>query len=280
MVRVVTCVAFMILPCLFTATAEIISDITISEADEIGALQVKKERFWRPVMRAAEETNVDKHAQLYQDVEKEIATLPKENEYVRQALRESLDHLKSADQELLKNALQSSELASDRLAASDDGSSFSFFTGGQNFLKRAIRNFIDGGDYSEKVADQVEKRQAAILPLLRGAASSTGNILSDCRLSSKRGFDLRKYDIYNRGVPKTPESAKVLADRLIEAAGETRHRFTSSITTLVKGITRDVTEKQENAAAAVTQASLQASLAKIDLKARESFVSASQIIDL
>jgi hypothetical protein len=275
MARVATFVASMIMSFFLPAIAEVISDITISETDEISALQVKKERFWRPVMRAVEETKVDKHAQLFKDVECELANLPKENEYVRQALQESMDRLKSADQELLKNALQSSELASDRLSARDRGSSFSFFTGGQNFLKTAIRRFIDGGDYSEKVSDQVAKRQADILPLLRGAASSTGNILSDCRLASKRGFDVRKYDIYNRDVPKTPESAKVLADRLIEAAGETRHQFTSSITAMVKGITRDVQENKEDAAATVVRESLHASFAK----AQASFAT-SQIIDL
>jgi cell division septum initiation protein DivIVA len=271
-----TFVAPLMLAFSLPATAEVISDIMISETDEFSALQVKKERFWRPVMRAVEETNVDKHAQLYKDVECELATLPEENQYVRLALRESMNHLKSADQELLKNALQSSELASERMAARNDGgSSFSFFTGGQNFLKNAIRRFIDGGDYSEKVTDQIGKRQADILPLLRGAAESTGSILSDCRLASKRGFDIRKYDIYNRGVPKTPESAKVLADRLIEAAGETRKRFTSSITSMVNGITRDVQEKQEDAAAIVTRASLHASLAKV-----QSSLPAGQIIDL
>lgn len=276
MALVATFVAPLMIAFLLPATAEVISDITISDADEFSALQVKKERFWRPVMRAAQETNVDKHAQLLKDVECEIATLPQENDYVRQALRESMDHLKSADQELLKNALQSSELASERLMASNDGgSSFSFFTGGQDWLKKTIRRFIDGGDYTDKVSDQIEKRQAAILPLLRGAAASTGNILSDCRLASKRGFDVRKYDIYNRGVPKTPESAKVLADRLIDAAGETRKRFTSSITSMVKGITRDVQEKQDDAAAIVTRASLHASLAKA-----QSSIASSQIIDL
>jgi hypothetical protein len=272
MARVATLVAHFMIAFSLPGTAEVISDITISDADEFSALQVKKERFWRPVMRAVEETKVDKHAQLYKDVECEIATLPEENEYVRLALRESVNHLKSADQELLKNALQSSELASEKMAARDGGSSFSFFTGGQNFLKTAIRRFIDGGDYSEKVTDHIGKRQADILPLLRGAAESTGSILSDCRLASKRGFDVRKYDIYNRGVPKTPESAKVLADRLIEAAGETRKSFTSSITSMVNGITRDVQEKQEDAASIVTRASLHASLAK----AQSSF----QIIDL
>lgn len=276
MARVATLVAPMILAFLLPATAEVISDITGSEMDFVSALQVKKERFWRPVMRAVEETNVDKHTQLFKDVECELATLPTENEYVRQALRESMDHLKAADKLSASDKLAADKLASDKLAAAhDSGSSFSFFTGGQNFLKTAIRRFIDGGDYSEKVSDQVSKRQADILPLLRGAASSTGNILSDCRLASKRGFDVRKYDIYNHDVPKTPESAKVLADRLIEAAGETRHRFTSSITAMVKGITRDVEEKQEDAAVTVTRESLQASLAKAQLS-----FPASQIIDL
>jgi hypothetical protein len=272
MTTAISMAAFAIVVLSTPGVADIISDITAPESDEYSALQIKVEKFWTPVLNAAKDVKMDKHWELYADAEAVIAGLPEKNDYVKKALREALDHLKSADALLLKQALESSNVASDKLKAPVDSGSggLSFLTGGQNFLKAALRRFIDGGRYSEKLVNQVEQRQADILPLLRGAASNTGSILSDCRLASKRGFDIRKYDIYNRDVPKTPENANALADRIIDAAGETRRRFTSSITDLVKGITRDVQEKQEDASATVMKDSLQASLAKAEAEVEAS----------
>jgi hypothetical protein len=252
--------------------SDIISDITAPESDETSALQIKVEQFWTPVLKAAEGVKMEKHWELYADAEDVIAGLPRENDYVKKALREALDHLRRADSLLLQQALQSSNTASEKLKGPVDAGSgsFSFLTGGQNFLKAALGRFIDGGRYSEKLVNQVEQRQADILPLLRGAASSTGDILGDCRLASQRSSDVRKYDIYNDGVPKTPKNANALAKRIIDAAGETRHRFTSSITDMVKGIARDVLEKQEDASATVMRESLHASLAKAEAEAEKS----------
>lgn len=274
------------------AGADIISDITSPETDEFSALQIKAEVFWKPILSAAEDVHMEKHLELYTDAEKVIEALPRENEYVRQTLREALDHLKRADDAAFKQSLSSARVAKEQLNAPFDtgGSGFSFLTGGQNFLKSALKRFIGGGRYPEKLVEHVEKRQADILPVLRGAAGVTGSLLSDCRLASKKSFDVRKYDIYNKGVPKTPKIADDMADRIIDAAGETRGHFTKSITNLVKGITKDVEEKQEDPAVTVTKASLQglhASIAKAEAKLPSkgkgillSSSSASQLIDL
>jgi len=256
---VVRAVLLVLAPCVFPALADIISDITTSETDEFSALQVKAEIFWKPILKAAEDVKMEKHLQLYADAEIVIKDLPAVNDYVRQTLREALDHLKHADDVSFKQALVSANVAREKLDKPCDTSSdsFSFLHGGQNFLKAALQRFIGGGRYPEKLVEHVEQRQADILPVLRGVADITGDILSDCRLASRKGFDVRKYDIYNRNVPKTPKTASDLADRIIEAAGETRHRFTSSITDLVKGITKDFQEKQEHPAVTMTKASLQ-----------------------
>lgn len=258
--------------------ADIISDITTSESDEFSALQIKAELFWKPILSAAEDVQMDKHLQLYADAEVVIKDLPTENEYVRLALREALDHLKSADDASFKQALASERVAKEKIdGPCDTGSSgLSFLSGGhwKNALQSALKQFIGGGRYSEKLVEHVEQRQADILPVLRGAAGVTGSILSDCRLASKRSFDLKKYDIYNKGVPETPQSAEDVADRIIEAAGETRRRFTRSITDLVKGITKDFQEKQEDAAVTVTKASLQglhATVAQAEAKISANF---------
>lgn len=257
---------------LLPAGADIISDITAPVSDEFSALQIKVEKFWKPVMRAADDVKMDTHLQLYADTEAVIKSLPAENDYVRQALTEALAHLKSADETVFKQALQASRVANEKLDAPCDfsGSAFSFFRGGQNFIKSAVSRLV-GGRYSDKLVEHVGQRQADIIPVLRGTADVTGNVLSDCRLAQKRSFDVGKYDIYNSGVPKTPKNAEDIADRLVEAAGETRRRFTKSITSIVDGIARDEKEKQEEPAAVVTKASLQ-SLHSTIAKAEASFV--------
>jgi len=271
--------------------ADIISDITTSESDEYSALQIKAELFWKPIVSAAEEIQMEKHFVLYAHAEDVISSLPAENEYVRQTLREALNHLKIADDASLNQALASSRLAQDRLdAPAGQGSSgFSFLTGGAigSVWKAALKRFIGGGSYPEKLMEHVGERQDGITPLLRSASGATGDILSNCRLASKKGFDVRKYDIYNDGVPKTPQTAKDLADLIIEAAGHTRHHFMQSITDMVKGITRDEQEKHEDAAVTVTKASLQGlhlsvatAEAKISSSTSSILLSSLQIIDV
>lgn len=255
-------VAFAFAMAFLPVGADIISDITSPETDEFTALQIKAEVFWKPILSAAEDVKMEKHLQLYADAEEVIKALPAENEYVRQTLREALDHLKNADDAAFKQSLASSRLAKEKLDEPCDSneSPFSFLTGGlspKNFLRDTLKRFVGGGRYSERLVEHVEKRQAEILPVLRGAAGVTGSILGDCRLASKKSFDVRKYDIYNKGVPKTPQVADDMADRIIDAAGETRRHFTNGITNLVKGITKDFEGKQEDAAVTVTKASLQ-----------------------
>lgn len=249
------------------AYSDIISDITTSETDEFSALQIKAEIFWKPILSAAEDVKMEEHLQLYADAEVVIDGLPAENVYVRSTLREALEHLKSADDAVFKQALASSNVAKQNLDGPCEGSSggLSFLTGGgyKGFMQSALKRFIGGGRYPEKLVEHVQRRQDDILPVLRGVAGSTGSILSDCRLASKKGFDVRKYDIYNDGVPKTPQVADDMADRIIDAAGETRRRFMRGVTDMVKGLTRDTQEKQEDASVTVTKASLSGLHAKI-----------------
>lgn len=261
---------------LYSQYKEVISDITTSESDEFKAMRIKADMFWKPIVAAAEDVKMEEHLALYADAEAVITGLPAENEYVRQALREALDHLKSADDASFKQALSTSRTAKEKLEAPCDtsGDAFSFLTGGQNFLKAALKRFVGGGRYADKLMEHTEQRQVDVLPILRGAAGVTGNILSDCRMASKRGFDVRKYDIYNRDVPKTPKIAEDVADRIIDAASETRRRFTRGITGLIAGITRDFQEKEEGAAATVTKASLQGLHATV-AKAEEQISSSS-----
>jgi len=251
------------------AEAEIISDLTVGVLDETRALQVKAEQFWAPILAAAEKGKMSDHMQLYADTEKVLAELSSEHAYVKQALTEALAHLKNADDLVLMDAIRSTKLASDELqkpvTASNQGA-FSFMTGGQmfNIFRDRLRQFADEGTYSKRLVELVEQRQATILPALQGTAQITGSVLSDCRLASKRSFDALKYDIYStgrlRGAPKTSESAKAVAYRLVDASGETRHRFMGGITETVSRIASDAEGKHDGAASTVTTASIDVQL--------------------
>lgn len=250
--------SFVLFVRLWLSEADIISDITTSSVDESRALEIKAETFWQSLLQATDEMKLEEHVVLYVDAERVIANLPTENKYVREALTEALMRLRRSDEMLLKEAAGSSQLAADALATPLTGGSFySFLTGGQGFFAKAISGFVDNSKYPQRLRKQVQDRQANILPILKGASDITGNVLKDCRLASKRSFDALKYDIYNKGVPKTPQEAKDVAYRIVDAAGESRHRFTSFITEAANSITRDVQAQDENPATTVIRSSLQ-----------------------
>lgn len=240
------------------AAQEVISDLVTAPADERRALEVKAEEFWGPFLETAKDMRLEEHMTLYSDAERVLCELPAENTYVREALAEALMRLKRADAAVLARAVQSSELASQRLSKGQAGNLFSIFSRGGSFIDQALRRFVDGSRFSEDLVQQVQNRQAEILPLLRDTAEATGNVLTDCRLASKRSFDLLKYDIYNKGVPKTPEAAEAVAHRIIDASSATRKRFTGFVVQAVGGIKRDFLGRHDNAAATVARSDLAA----------------------
>jgi len=237
--------------------SDIISDIVTSAADESRALKMKSEQFWKPMQDAAvEAADLKKTFFAVDDIEAAIANLDDEHQAVRKMLSEGLMHLRHAEDAVAVQAQQTSEVSEEESAAGvwSESSPFSFLTGGQNYFSLAVRRFIGGGHYSERLGHQIQRRQASVLPALRGAQSSTGNVLKDSRLASKLGFDALKYDVYNRKVPKTPKAAVDAANRLVEAAGNVRHRFTNLLTSTVDSVARDSREKHHDAAATVTTA--------------------------
>lgn len=259
-------VHFLVLASLSAVHADIISDITGSEADAEKALKIKAEQFWTPVLEAAESVHMEAHMALYDEATAALSELSSDHTYVREALQESLIRLRAADEAVFKQALLAKDVALEKLRLQPaDSESFSFLTGGQNFLKAAVTRFVSGGSqYQPKLLRQVEQRQADVLPVLRGAADATGNVLQDCRLAAKRAFDLLKYDIYNRDVPKTPQRAKDVANRLVDASSETRRHFTKSIISAVNGITHDVLGRHDDASATVARDSVHTSMAALE----------------
>lgn len=248
---------------------EYISDLTVDPQDETKALKIKADQFWKSVLEAAQSAKIEERSQLYTDVESVIADLSSKHEYVKQALTESLSHLRNADHLVLLEAVQSATLASGQLRTPISGSgkaAFSFSSGGQwlSIFRDSLRSFANEGRYSERLVQLVEQRQTDVLPTLQGQLAITSDVLSDCRIASKRGFDVLKHDIYDksllRGSRKTPEQAKAVANRLIDAAGDTRHRFMTFIIGTVRGIARDAEGKYDGAAVTVTRASIEAQM--------------------
>ncbi|CAK0871812.1 unnamed protein product [Prorocentrum cordatum] len=248
---------------------EVISDLVSPSADARRARTIKAEAFWTPLLKAAEGTNLSGHLLLFEDAEGVIADLPAGE--VRDALAESLQRLQDADQLVLAQAAGSWQSAMECRSAAvlealgepwplEDGlrspeaeAAFSFARGGQDFLRNLVRRFVDGGDYPERLRADVGKRQGEVLPALRGAAASAGDVLTNTRLASKRAFDALKYNIYVSRTPKTPEAATDVANRLVDAAGETRKHFMSGITAMVNGITQDVQGQHDDAGATVAR---------------------------
>lgn len=250
------------------AAQELISDVTTSGADESKALQIKAEKFWSQVLQVAESAKLDEHTKTYERVEKVIGALPPENSHVAGLMREALTRVKRADETVFRQRLQAEQLSTDSLtdvgldqALRDDGQAEGFGAFGA-----AIRRFVTGegthkgaGMYPERLHKQIMNRQDQILPLLEGTAKQAGNVLEDCRLGTKLSFDVRKYDIYNRGVPKTPKEADDAADELIRVSGEVRRSFTSLIVGTVKSIAADTETKAEKPSVTVIRSAISTS---------------------
>jgi len=236
--------------------SEFLSDLTTSPGDESRALELKRDQFWLPLLEAAEQMHIPEHLQLCVGAEKEASELPTENEYVRTALLDAIQRIRHANEALLRQAVDSIRVAQDKLSQPTTTDTGNVWSAGGLFAS-AIRHFVGEGTYSERLAQDVGDRQGDVLPVLRGAAKMTGSVLDDCRLSSKRAFDALKYDIYNKGVPKTPQSAKDLAYKLVDASAKTRKQFMGFVMTMVAGITKDTIGKSDRAATTVVHATLQ-----------------------
>jgi len=249
-------------PLLYSAFGgEIISDISdevaTSKADENHALEIKTQQFWSSMFESAEGMKMVEHVELYADAEAVIKSLSDEHTYVHEALTDALTRLRRADETVLLQGVSSSSVAADALntPASSFRDVFSFIKG-SNSIAQAVRRFVNGGQYSERLVQHIQDRQEAMLPVLTGAAEVTGNVLTDCRLASKRSFDVLKYDIYNKDVPRTPQEAKDIANRLVDASSQTRRQFTRFITEAATSIARDVEQQHQTAAAVITQSSV------------------------
>lgn len=247
--------------CLFGGTsAEWVSDIgTANPIAERKALQGRAERFWTVLREAASNVNLNEYEELLESVEGVVGELPTQNAEVAKLLHSSAERLRRTSQALFLNAISAGETAGEKLAqgflAKPKNTDVAFSALGDVFGK-AIRRFksVDSssGVYSDEALRGVAERQGDILPILRQTADVTGDILSDTRLASKEAFDVLKHDIYVSGAPKTPEAAKKLAWKLIDAAKAMRRQFLGFVRSSVGDIADDTASKDDSHAKVLT----------------------------
>lgn len=233
--------------------SDILSDLTSSSLDENRALEIKAGAFWTGVLEVADTMKMQEHLTLYDDAAAMLAALPSENTYVREALGEALARLRAADAAVLEQGVSAADLARLRLGAPAGAAEGDSFFSGTNLFAQAVRRFVGEGDYSERLLRHVAARQADLLPRLRSTARAARGVLADCHAASERSFDALKYDLYHTGVPKTPEAAKSIANRIVDAAAQTRGRFTRYVAASATSIAQDVQSREEPAAATVTR---------------------------
>jgi len=226
--------------------------------DEERALELKREQFWEPVLHAAEgPEEVRSHTALYAEAEAAIAGLSPEHEYVREAVRDALSHLRRADGAVLAQAAQQAEVASEQLALGEGRSSgLPPPPGGRGLLAWALQRLAGFGGYAPRLRGDIVERQEGVLPALEGAASRTTGVLEDLHAASARSFDALKYDIYHQGAAKTPEAVGKIAKRVIDAVAETRGRFLKLSTASAQVVTRDTESEHADPSALVSQALL------------------------
>jgi len=241
--------------------SDIISDITESSADEGRALELKTEQFWQPVLEVAVGIDGGRHEAIYEEAAAVISRLPSQSAIVRDALVEAVASLRKADAAVSAQAAQTSDLASEQMVMSPRSaeSVFSFLTGGQSFLSSAVDHFV-GSTYEKKLNKDVGQRQVDVLLALQNSAGNLGSVLENCRIASKRSFDVMKYDLYTKGAPKTPAEAKALANRLVDASAATRKSYMALVLEPVRALARDVEGLHEHPSATVTRSLIAAEM--------------------
>lgn len=250
------------------SSAEIISDIGIttrpSAADENQAREIKKEKFWTSMVETTESTHVAEHLLLAAEAENlALRHLEDKYSYVKEKLVEASKRLREANEALQLQSSDTKEVA-DKKLNENTGSGWNWGFSWENGLHLSYSNafsdararLVGDGDYSQKVAKDVADRQADVEPVLRSAASKLGDVLTNCRKVSSLGFDILKYDIYNKGVPKTPPEVKAISDKLIAAARITRQEFMGVTMGPVHSLVDDTQAKAERPAATVVRAEM------------------------
>lgn len=231
---------------LLVRSSEVISDILGEEKWNIKQGNgVIDEIFWDKITKALKDTDYHKHDVVLERAETAIAQLPDQNFHVRGLLVTATERLRKAHQLLARNALEGSNLLPNG----------NFDVGVNNIGQGTNALFsLPSFNLHEKSGDVLRiKRYDNLAKILKVQDSS---VLEDLRTATRSCFDAVKYDIYNKGVPKSPEHLTPLAYELVDVSSELRKSFLGRISGIAKAITEEVQESRKGAVKTAIEASI------------------------
>lgn len=210
--------------------AETITDLTLPEDFQERQLKKRHDRFWQVIESAVDTEDYVEAAEGLAACLDDVPEGP-----TKPILQESIQHLHAA---ALGAAAQNGRAFSVADAAMQGGSQAQP-KGPTDFFQRLYSSFVaeDQKDFPDKFRGQVQERQKRVSDILKGSVGS--NVLQDTRLASKKAFDVLKYDIYTPKAPKTPESAKEIANKVIDLHAKVRKSFLGVITTAANQLAQD-----------------------------------------
>jgi len=231
---------------LLVRSFEVISDILGEE--KWNAKQgngVLEEIFWDKISKALKDTDYHRHDVVLERAEAAISQLPDENFHVRSLLTTATERLRKAHQQLARNALEGSDL----LPRGEFDVGINDISQGTNALF-SLPSF----NLHEKSGDVLRlKRYDSLAKILKVQDSS---VLEDLRTATRLCFDAVKYDIYNKGVPKSPEHLTPLAYELVDVSSDLRKSYLGRISGIARAITEEVKESRKDAVKTAIEASI------------------------
>lgn len=256
-------------PLPMVSATEWISDIgSSSPATSQRALATRAEKFWTTVLKAAESMDLNSYEDTMARALKSIEELPAENVEVKRLLKSSVERLQRTSQSLFLNAIAAGEAAGEKLSEgflAKRGSEVGINSLGDVF-GQAIRRFsatesgAGGTPFEDEAVRDVMERQGEVLPILQRTADISGDVLTDLRKAKNEAFDALKYDLYNKGVPKTPKFAEDVAYKLVDTAAGMRKKFLALTMDQVNAIARDFEGQHQSAAKVLTESDTTATL--------------------
>jgi len=216
------------------------SDLQLEEAynAQISTEEIDS-KFWEKIHTALENSDIHRYEKILRRAEDYVPKIPDENHHVYELIEGAITRLRQSQAYLARNVLKECGLTS---------SQENILFNNSIALMDSIRNLAWGkmpqfnmfnGDGKTKH----EERMGKMLRLLK-VHSDTG-ILTDLRESNKMNFDVVKYDIYNRGVPKTPKELNDIAYELVDLGTDMRRAYLGRITNFANAIVDSVQSEQK-----------------------------------
>lgn len=231
---------------LHVRSSEVISDILGEEKWNMKQGNgVIEEIFWDKIAKALKDTDYHKHDVVLERAETVIAQLPDENSHVRGLLETATELLRKVHQISAHNTLEG------RNMLPKEGFDVNVDDVGQE--SNALFS-LPSFNLHESSGDVLRlKRYENLTKIMKVQDTS---VIGDLRAATTSCFDAVKYDIYNKGVPKSPKHLTPLAYELVDVSSEMRKSFLGRITGIANAITEDMSMSQKDANKIAVEASI------------------------